>query len=637
MNDVSWSLELTTPLGEGVLSLRSFEGTEQISEPFLFHLATGMGAAYVDPKQLLGKPIDVTLKGADGVARIFNGIAARVSQGSSQCMIEMRPWLWLLTLSRNHRIFQNLEVKDILAKVFADYGVAAMRSDLVLSYDKIEYCVQYRESDFDFVSRLLEASGIAYYFEHKAGTHTMVLVDDPAKFPTCPNAASVPWLTLEAGNAWLTDMRVDDVVHEQVVVPAGYKAADYNFTTPATTLLGSVGVGVVYDYPGDFQLKADGDAVSKRRGEELAAMATMIRGSSPLRHLASGTTFTLTGHPADTLNAKYVLFSVHHQAERRSYSNRFAAFPATVPFRPARTTQRPRIAGSQTAKVVGPEGKEIWTDEYGRIKVQFHWDREGKSDADSSCWVRVSQSWSGKSWGGFTLPRIGQEVVVSFLEGDPDRPLVTGSVYNGDNPVPYALPDNQSRTTIKSQSTPSAAGFNELRFEDKAGEEEIFVQAQKDLNVTVLNSSTETVKQDRTVTVQEGNDAFTVSKGNWTTDVTTGNATHGVKGNSTVTIQGNADQTVKGNWTGAVDGNADDTVKGNLTINVTGNVTIKASGSVAIESGTGMTLKGGTSVAIEAGTALTLKGLSVEVTGSASGKFDGGGMLELKGGMVKLN
>lgn len=637
MSDASWSLELTTPLGDGALSLQSFEGAEQISAPFQFTLVAGMGATWIDPKQLLGKSIDVTLKGSDGIARVFNGIAARVSQGSSQCVIEMQPWLWLLTLSRNHRIFQNLAVKDIIAKVIGDYPSAAMRSDLVLSYDKIEYCVQYGESDFAFVSRLLEAAGIAYYFEHKAGVHTLVLVDDPAKFPACPNAASVPWLALERGNAWLSDARVDEVTHEQAVVAAGYKAADYNFTTPATTLLGTIGTGVVYDYPGDFQLKADGDAVSKRRGEELAALASTIRGTSPLRHLASGTTFTLTGHPADALNAKYAFYSVYHQAERRSYTNRFIAFPAAVPFRPARVTPRPRIAGSQTAKVVGPDGKEIWTDEYGRIKVQFHWDREGKNDADSSCWVRVSQSWSGKSWGGFTLPRIGQEVVVSFLEGDPDRPLITGCVYNGDNPVPYALPDNQSRTTLKSQSTPSAEGFNELRFEDKAGEEEIFVQAQKDLNVTVLNNSTKTVKQDRTVTVQEGNDVFTVSKGNWTTDVSTGNATHGVKGNSTVTIEGNATDTVKGNWTRTVDGNGDDTVKGNLTINVTGNVTIKASGSVAIESGTGMTIKGGTSVAIEAGTALTLKGLSVEVTGSASGKFDGGGMLELKGGLVKLN
>lgn len=629
MTDVSWSLEVATPLGAGTLSLQSFEGVEMISRPFLFNLIASTSAAWLDPQAIAGKPIDVTLKGGDGIARTFNGVVSRFSQGSSRCTIEMRPWLWLLTLSRNNRIFQNLTVADILTKVFADYDLQTMRSDLVLSYSPIEYCVQYDESDFDFVSRLMEAAGIAYYFEQKPGKHTMVLVDDPAKFPACPNAASVPWLALGSGSEWLSDLRIESVELEQIAVADGFKTTDYNFTTPATALLASAGEGKVYEYPAGAALKADSEAVAKRRSEELAALASQLHGSSPLRHLASGTNFTLTGHPADAFNKKYALLSVHHDAQRRGYTNRFTAFPADIPFRPARITPRPRIAGSQTAIVVGASGKEIWTDEYGRIKVQFHWDQLGKNDADSSCWVRVSQSWAGKSWGAFALPRIGQEVVISFLEGDPDRPLVTGCVYNGDNPVPYALPDNQSRTTLKSQSTPSAEGFNELRFEDKAGDEEVFLQAQKDLTVKVLNNSTETVKQDRTVTVEEGNDAFTVSKGNWTTSIATGNATHGVKGNSTITIEGNADETVKGN--------AAQTVSGNLTIEVTGNVTIKASGSIAIESGTGMTVKGGTSVAIEAGTALTLKGLTVEVTASASGKFDGGGMLELKGGLVKLN
>lgn len=629
MSDPHWSLELSTPLGATALTLVSFEGSERISEPFAFTLEAKASIAFVDPKKLIGKPADVTLRGGDGEQRTFNGIVARLTQGSSLCTLELRPWLWLLTLSRNNRIFQKLAIPDIVKKVFADYDIAAMRSDLVLSYDKIDYCVQYGESDFAFVSRLMEAAGVAYYFEQKPGRHTMVLVDDPAKFAACPNAASVPWLALGTGNEWLSDARIEDATLEQRAVADGFKATDYNFVTPATALLSTVGKGKVYEYPGGFTLKAEGDATSKRRAEELAALALQLHGGSPLRHLASGTAFTLTGHPATEFNKKYVLLEVVHHAERRSYSNRFSAFPASVPFRPPRTTPRPRIAGSQTAIVVGPSGKEIWTDEYGRIKVQFHWDQLGKNDADSSCWVRVAQSWSGKNWGAFSLPRVGQEVVISFLEGDPDRPLVTGSIYNGDNPVPYALPDNQTRSTMKTQSTPSATGFNELRFEDKAGEEEVFVQAQKDLTITVLNNASETVKKDRTVTVQEGNDAFTVSKGNWTTSIAKGDATHGVKGNSTITIDGDAAETVKGD--------AKQTVSGNLTINVTGNVTIKASGSVAVESGTGMTIKGGTSVAIEAGTALTLKGLSVEVKASASGSFDGGGMLELKGGLVKLN
>ena len=628
MTDPGWSLAVTTPLGAGALDLVAFTGSERISEPFAFTLQTRTALAYIDPTKLIGKAIDVALVGSDATPRVFNGVVARLTQGSSKCTIEMRPWLWLLTLARNDRVFQNLTLAEILAKVFADYPGQAMRSDLVLSYAKIDYCVQYGESDFDFVSRLMEQAGVAYHFEHAAGTHTLVLVDDPAKFPACPNAASVPWQSLGESSEWLSDARIDDATLEQRAVAEGYAGGDYNFTTPATALLGTAGKGKVYEYPGGFQLKADADAVAKRRGEELAALAGLLHGTSPLRHLASGTAFTLTKHPADAFNAKYVLLEVVHSAERRHYTNSFTAFPATIPFRPARRTPRPRIAGAQTAIVVGPQGKEIWTDEYGRVKLQFHWDRLGKNDADSSCWVRVAQSWSGKNWGAFSLPRVGQEVVVSFLEGDPDRPLVTGCVYNGDNPVPYALPDNQTRTTIKTQSSPSADGFNELRFEDKAGEEEVFVQAQKDLVITVLNNATETVKKERKLTVEEGNDTFTVTKGDWKTDVSAGSATHG--------IAKDWKQTIGGDATESVTGNAKQTVSGNLTIEVTGNVTIKATGGVSVEATGAMALKGAT-VAVEAQSALTLKGASVQLTASAAGSFDGGGMLELKGGLVKLN
>ena len=627
MTDPAWSLALTTPLGATALTLASFDGVERISEPFHFTLHAHTALAYVDPAQLVGKAIDVTLIGGDGIARPFNGIATRLTQGNSECTIEMRPWLWLLTLSRNSRIFQKKSVVDILGEVFGDHD-RSFKNALVLTYAKIDYCVQYDESDFAFVSRLLEAAGIAYYFEHKPGTHLMVLVDDPAKFPVCGNAASGPWESLEGSSEWLADARVDDVRLDQRAVPDGFAAADYNFITPATALLGTTGKGEVYEYPGGFTLKADADVIAKRRAEEQASLAGLLRGTSPLRHLASGTAFTLTKHPADAFNAKYILLEVSHSAARRRYTNSFTAFLATVPFRPERRTPRPRIAGAQTALVVGPDGKEIWTDEYGRIKLQFHWDRIGQRDADSSCWVRVAQSWSGKNWGAFSLPRVGQEVVVSFLDGDPDRPLVTGCIYNGDNPVPYALPDNQTRSTMKTQSSPSATGFNELRFEDKAGEEELFVQAQKDLTITVLNNATETVKKERKVTVEEGNDTFTVTKGDWKSDVSAGSATHG--------IAKDWKQTIGGDATESVTGNAKQTVTGNLTIEVTGNVTIKGTGGITVESPAALSLKGAT-VAVEAKTALTLKGASVQLTASTAGSFDGGTALALKGGVVKLN
>ena len=620
MSDPIWSLTLATPLGDNALELVSFSGGERISGLFDFTLQAQTELPYVDPATLIGKPIDVTLTAGDGIARVFNGIASWVAQGSSRVTIEMRPWLWLATLSRNDRIFQNLTLVEIMTALFADYPGQAIRNDLVLTYAKIDYCVQYNESDFDFAARLMEAAGVAYYFAHAAGRHTLVLVDDPAKFPACANADTVPWQSLGGSNTWLSDARIEAVELEQRAVPDGYAAGDYNFVTPATTLLGSVGKGAVYDYPGGFTLKAEADAVSKRRAEELAALAGLLHGSSPLRHLASGTTFTLTGHPADAFNAKYVLLEVVHRAERRRYANDFTAFPATVPFRPARTTPRPRIPGAQTAIVVGLEGKEIWTDEYGRVKLQFHWDRLGQNDADSSCWVRVAQSWSGKSWGSFSLPRVGQEVVVSFLDGDPDRPLVTGCVYNGDNPVPYALPDNQTRTTIKTQSSPDATGFNELRFEDKAGEEEISVQAQKDLVVTVLHDATETVKNDRTVTVEEGNATFTVTKGDWTTDVSAGNATQTIKQDWKQDVGANATQTVTGD--------AKQTVSGNLTIEVTGNVSIKATGGMTLEATGALSLKGAT-VAVEASGALSVKGATVAAEAQSA--------LALKGGVITLN
>ena len=603
MSDAAtWSLVLTTPLAAEGPALTALDGTETLSEPFLFTLEAKSPGNYLDPAALVGKAAGVTLIDGRGAQRHIHGLVTRLRQDGSGCVIELRPWLWQLAFTRDNRIFQNKSVPDILAAVFAAYDNQAHKSALVLTYAPLDYCVQYAESDLDFVSRLMEEAGIAYYFEYSADAHTLVLVDDPGKFPPCPNAATLPWL-VPGGGDWLSDHRVESLELVQSMAAETYQATDYNFRTPATSLLAKAGKAgrTVYDYPGNYTAKADGDSVAKRRAEELGTLAAQLRGRSPVRHLTAGTTVTLSGHPAANFNGKFALYSVTHHAERRGYNNEFTAFPAATPFRQPRRTPQPRIAGSQTAIVTGPAGKEIWTDEYGRIKVQFHWDRAGQNDDKSSCWIRVAQSWAGTSWGAFTLPRVGQEVVVSFLDGNPDRPLVTGCVYNGDNPVPYALPDGQSRSTLKSQSTPGASGFNEIRFEDKAGEEELFVQAQKDLLVTVLNNSTETVKQDRAVTVEEGNATLTISKGNWTTSVATGDASHSVKGKLKEEIGGDAQQSVTGN----------------LTIEVTGNVTIKSSGTVTVEA-TG---------------ALSLKGATVEITASASATIDGGGALNLKGGL----
>ena len=344
---------------------------------------------------------------------------------------------------------------------------------------------------------------------------------------------------------------------------------------------------------------------------------------------------------------EYVLHAVAHRGGRHVYANSFTGFPSSDPFRPPRNALKPRIPGTQTAVVVGKSGEEIWTDKYGRIKVQFHWDQLGNNDENSSCWIRVAQGWAGKNWGAMWLPRIGQEVVVAFLDGDPDRPLIVGSVYNGQQPVPYTLPDEETKSTVKSNSSKGGNGFNEVRFEDKAQSEEIYIHAQKDMKVDVLNDltwtvdhdETATVKNNRTRTISEGNDTLTVSQGNRSVTVTQGDETLTVsQGKRTVTVTGTETHTSKNGFTHEVTGDCTLKVTGNVTIQATGSITIKAGTSLELDAGTSLTLKAGTSLSGNAGTSLSLSGgVSAEMKGSASATVEGGGTLTLKGGIVTIN
>ena len=412
----------------------------------------------------------------------------------------------------------------------------------------------------------------------------------------------------------------------------------------------------IYEYPGLYQSKGEGDGYGKKRLDGLEVPARLIAGESTCRPFSTGCTFSLTGHPRADVNDTYVLRRISHSGGRRHYRNSFVAFPSSATFRPPRVTPKPRIAGTQTALVVGKSGEEIWTDQYGRIKVQFHWDQLGQNDENSSCWIRVAQGWAGKNWGAIFLPRIGQEVVVSFLEGDPDRPLITGSVYNGQQPVPYTLPDEQTKSTVKSSSSKGGNGFNEIRIEDKADSEEIYIHAQKDMKIDVLNDQTTTITNNRTVTVSEKDDSLTVSKGNRSVTVSQGNEsltvsqgdrtvavsqgkeTHSVQSTREVTVTGNETHTNKADFTQNVSGNYTLKVTGTLTIQATGDLTLKTDGSLTVQSGTSLTVKSGTDLSASSGTALSLSGgTTMEVKGSASGTVDGGGMLTVKGGMVKIN
>ncbi|PJI47448.1 MAG: type VI secretion system tip protein VgrG [Pseudomonas sp.] len=575
----------------------------------------------------------------------------------------LRPWLWWLTLASNNRVFQNLTTSDIVTTIFKAHGFTDFMLSLTGSYEPREYCVQYGESDFAFVSRLLEEEGIFWFLTHEEGKHTLVLADSNDAFPPIPNGPKVPYLGQEIGVRELHGIRSAQYCLQAVA--GTYSATDYEFTTPTTSLYSQAqadaGPRAQYEHPGGYTAKARGDALTKQRVDGLRSQEKRLIGESDCRWLVPGHWFTLTGHDDASLNIDWVLTSVTHEADHEHYRNRFEAIPKATAYRPPRTTPKPRMH-TQTAKVVGKAGEEIWTDEYGRIKIQFPWDLQGQNDEASSCWVRVVLPWSGKGFGMQFIPRIGQEVIVTFIDGDSDRPLVTGCVYNGDNALPYALPDNQTQSGIKTSSSKGGGGYNELRFEDKKDAEEVFLQAQKDLKVNVLNDSTATIGHDETLTVQnartrtvkEGDETVTLEKGKRSVTIQSGSDTLDVKDTRTVKVGADQTHSTGGNYSHQVSGNFELTVDGNLTIKVSGTLTLQSGGSLtlktdadlAAQAGISLTSKAGTSLTNQAGTSLTNKagttltndaGVSLTNKAAAEQTVDGGGMLTLKGGLVKVN
>jgi type VI secretion system secreted protein VgrG len=676
-------ITITTPLGADKLMLRSIRGEERISGLFQFFLEMQSEEKSLDFSAIVGKSATVTMKLGDGTKRYINGIVGRFVQAGSDAKLttyyaELHPWLWLTTMSADCRIWQNKSVKDIVTGLFTELGFTDYKDSTTGTYDPLEYCVQYNETAFAFVSRLLESAGIFYFFTHEDGKHTLVLGDDSSAFADCAGAATVQYGGY--GN-WKQQNLVSGCTIEEMVIPGKYAVDDFGFETPSTDLMGSTDSTVatngskrrLFEYPGGFTKKDASEGVSKLRLEEREAPQKSLRGESFTPAFTAGGKTTLQKHYRDDVNAAYVLLRVSHAATNDEYTNSFEAFPATLAYRPPRVTRKPVIGGTQTAIVVGKSGEEIWTDKYGRIKVQFHWDQLGKNDENSSCWIRVAHGWAGKSWGQMFLPRIGQEVVVSFLEGDPDRPLITGSVYNAEQTVPYTLPDDQTKSTIKSNVSKGGEGFNEIRFEDKKDSEEIFVQAQKDANVTIKNNETRKVGfdkkdkgnqtidiyQDRTVTLDQGNDKLQVKTGNRTLLVDTGNDTYTVAGTRDVKVTKKETHTNEDEFVQKVTKNYTLTIDGDLAITVTGKVTFKSTGDMLLQStgnldakatgdlsttGMNITNKATTDLKNEAmnvtnKASLNLSNEGAMVASKASGmhNVEASGILTVKGSLVKIN
>ncbi|MBI2771772.1 MAG: type VI secretion system tip protein VgrG [Burkholderiales bacterium] len=660
-------LSVTTPLGADQLLLDAFEGTEAISQPFRFSLSMRSTSMTLDATTVVGATATIKLKHGAGPVRYFSGIVSRFLHAGgdrefSAYSAELVPKLWLLTLSRNRVIYQNKTAAVIIKAVLAEFGVT-IQDKLTGTYGSREYCVQHDETAFEFISRLMEEEGIFYFFTFADGAHTMVLADATSAHTDCTNGAALRYAPHGGGREMID--AVNRFEFESRIVAQKHATSDYDYLNPSTALAAehaaATGKGSHYDYPGGHKVVADGTARSKIRVEAEQVQGTVSRGQSFCYSLTAGTKFTLSGHGRTALNAAHVLRTVTHSASNEHYSNSFETFPATVPFRAPRVTPRPRVAGSQIATVVGSSGEEIWTDAHGRIKVQFIWDQVGTKNENSSCWVRVSQTWAGQGWGALFIPRVGQEVVISYVDGDPDRPLVTGSVYNAEKTPPVTLPSMQTQSTIKSRSSKSGTAGNEIRFEDKKDSEEFYFHAQKDMKVEIENQLTTTVKASHEI--------HTLEKGDRTVDVQTGKEVHKVKGTRELTVTGNETHTNEADFTQKVTGNYELKVTGNLVIDVTGSITIKSAKDVTgkagttwqAEAGTALTNKAGTALNNEAGTALTNKagtdltnqagmglknkagttldneGTMVNNKASATQTVDGGGMLTVKGGMVKIN
>ena len=636
---------VTTPLGTDKLLLTSLHCEEELSGLFHCSLELVSQDDSLDFTQIVGKNVTVTFGLPGGEKQYLNGVVGRFVQAGKDARFtaysaDLYPWLWLLTMSSDCRIFQNKSAPDIIQQVFSDLGFTDFKNSLTATYAAREYCVQYQETNFAFVSRLMEDEGIFYFFEHDDSKHTLVLADDSDSYGACPGLEQAR--VRQAMSSWEEIDAILDCSLEQRVTVGQYKSDDYNFETPSTDLLvtasGQDTKRSVYEYPGGHMKTDAGEKNASRRLAAFETPARILRGKSTCRSFHAGCKFTLDGHYRQDVNAAYVLQKVSHVANQEEYTNLFEALPASVTFRPPRHTPRPSIAGSQTATVVGKSGEEIWTDQYGRIKVKFHWDQSAAQDETSSCWIRVDQGWAGKAWGSLFVPRIGQEVIVTFLEGDPDRPLVTGSVYNAQQTVPYTLPDDQTKSTVKTNSSKGGSGFNEIRFEDKADSEELFIHAQKDMNVTVLNDQTNTIKQNRTTTIQEKDETLIVDKGNRSVKVNTGNETHEVKGTRDLTVTGAETHTNKADFT--------QNISGNCTLKISGNLSIEVSGSVQIKAGTSLTNKAGTSLTNEAGTSLTNKAgtsmnneasVSISSKANASQTVESSGITAIKGSLVQIN
>lgn len=674
---------ISIALGGAKFELERFEAVERLSELFTL-IVEGFSADEIDFLAHLAKPAALTVRESGETIRYFHGLLTEAElthhdASGSHYRLVLRPWFYLLDQNRDYRIFQDMTVVDIAKKVFAALDMTDVDfSKVGTSYAKRDYCVQYKESDFQFLSRLFEDEGIYYYFRHEAAAHKLVLCDSKAAHAKAAGYEQVKFRSATGANSGLPDTLWAWNERVSTAGQASVTLRSFNFTTPQAPVQSNIEAASqhpsdsleIYQYVDDFDAA---DAGAKRAKTMLAAARAQRRvfhGEGDAPGLACGGLFELKESPVARYNAEYLITGYRLQVTAEGYRSGAAgesrrvhveAIPSDTLFRPSPRTPRPQASGPETATVTGPDGQVIYVDEHGRVKVRFHWDRRPDDPGKTSFWIRVSHGAAGEGFGGVNLPRVGQEVIVDFLNGDPDRPIITGRVYNTSRKHAYALPDEKTKSLWRTQTVgeagdytgaenqpPAGKGFNEIRLEDKGGSEEIYIHAQRDMVTDVLLDDKLTVQRDRTTRI--GRDRKTEIKQHETLTVETGDETHKVsQGKRVTTINKNDELTVEtgDQKTTVSQGMVSTTVSmGDMDTQVKlGDYTLKAgAGAVTIEAMQSITLKVGQNSVVIDQMGVTVKGMMITSEAQAVHKVkgamtqvEGSAMTTVKGGLVMIN
>jgi type VI secretion system secreted protein VgrG len=696
-------LRLKGPLGPKKMVLLRADVSEKMST------LTETDIQFLSPdhdmkmEDVVGQRLSLELEDDKGNTRYWHGHCVSCAYegrfgGQALYRAEVRPWLWFLTLHADCRIFQEKSALDVIKDIFSARGFSDVKDKTSTSFKKREYLVQYRETDFEFVTRLMEEEGIYYFFTHDNRKETLVLADGSGSHQSLKDAGEIRFAFKEEGVGAGFFKRNEDHIYEwkssERVNSGKVSLTDYNFKKPTTDLkaLTAIPKGKhshkdieVYDYPGIHDTADDGKTRSRIRAEALASEYKRTWGKCNVRNMAVGGTFKLSEHPRSDFNKEYLVLGARHKLQietdqdkdgqantalsdergtggaesgkKESYESEFSVQLKSEPFRAPLTTPKPIIAGLQTAIVTGPAGDEIHTDEFGRIKVQFHWDREGRKDEKTTCFIRVSQHMTGQGWGAFHIPRIGQEVVVQFEEGNPDRPIVTGMLYNKAKKPPFAFPANMTQHGFKSNTSKGGGGFHELVFEDKKDQEFVRFQSEKDYISKVKNNAdisigfekkdpgdlTQKIYHDKTEELETGDHSFTVKDGLQTISISKTNSVT-VGEDESISIGANKNDAIGENYTIDVGDTLQISAGQKIKLTVGGSSIEMTSTAIKIKSttiemeGSGkFEAKAGGSMKLEASGKMDVKGALTTLEGSGMTTVKSSGILTVQGSLVKIN